>query len=961
MNDEKKKLYSVSFGKLLIIFLIILVFAVYYLSSDTSIKLIQNNEKQIETFMASELDSIVTDTSDQYYVWRNFKEIIDTASKCGIESQQLSDIISESYSKYKISAKYFFYKNKKLIKGFNYTDKDLILFANILQHLNYEYLSPEYIESNRYDHNLLQEYFGPGNRLEIVKNNKGLLRTFTIKGGKQFYYWDNCSEEISIFFFTEEIPDFIERFNVVLAEKSNYNMGALDSNNKKIIPPQSFSTDQIHSAYMKSKKQNKSFIDSNNHYCFFQTLTNSDKVCYAIPINSNITNFFNWAEILEKISLLSLFILLTVFIISLFKQENNILIFLDNLSIKFRIIGILLISSVFPALMSLIFGFELLTDKSKVLEEAILSESLAGISKIEDQYKELQNKLSILSLELREAVKKEKCSLEMFKKHLDKYSIESNLAYLEVRDENINTIFSPHDRQTSGISDIMDLISRIVLKLHNPERLDSSKLNISPAELVAESVFSTDELGFSTLLRERGKQWTLKSSSHPTIWYWDVYPELATGPAFICFTSITSTSFRKAIEDYFENLQLASDSLQLYALICENEFSSLIKPNKQSSLPEKDLLNIAQTALKTNNVLFRTVNINNNSYWVTAKQEKQVESHVFMHLINKEERLKVLEPYKWQLIISGLFTLFISLLGAWLIINLVILPVGNLSKGIEAIRYRTKDFTIPVTRKDEFGKVALEFNKVIKEFDELDYGKVVQESLLPDSSPELEGYDIAYFNVAASDLAGDYHDHAFLEDGKLTILLGDVSGHGISASLAMAMAKATFDYAQSLKVKFPEDFMDMLNIMFNKELKPRNKLMTMISVVLNTKTGEVIFDNSGQAYPAYFTASKQTSEEIKMPSLPLGGMKKRKKKALIKNMEPGDAFIFYSDGIIEASSSRGEMFGYDRFFAKFTEEMKKRIPVKEAINNIYQAVESFREPGHHSDDITLIIVKRKYN
>ena len=956
MNEEK--FYSVSFGKLFILFLLILVFAVYYLSSSTSAKLFEENKKQIESYMASELDSLITDTSEQYYIWRNFDNIIKTALKYGIDSQQLSKTISDSYSKYKISAKYFFYKKNKFIKGFNNTDKDLLFFNNLLEQLNYKIYGPEYTIANRETYKQLQEYFGPGNRLEIVKINQGLLRIFSFKETNQFYLWDNYSDDLSVFFYTYEIPDFIERFKIISAENSTNNIGAIDSINKNIIPPQNFTEDQTLSAYIKSKKLNKSFIDSNNHYCLFQTTVNSEKICYSIPINSNIINFINWANILEKISLVLFIILLVINVVSTIKQ-NNIIVFLDNLSIKYRIIGILLISSIFPAVMSLIFGYSLLSDKAKVLEETILSESLAGISNIENQYEELKNKTFKLSLDLREAVKKEKCSHEMFVKYLNKYSIETDLAYLEVRDENINTIYSPHDRQTSAISGTMDLISRIVLKLHNPERLDTSKLNISPGELVTESVLSTDELGFSTLLRQRGKQWELKSSSHPTIWYWDVYPELATGPAFICFTSLTGTSYRKAIEEYFANLHLTSDSLQLYTLICENEFNPTILPDKYHSLPDKHLLNIAETALKTNKVLFRTVNINNKPYWVTTKPEKKVESHVFMHLINKEERLKILEPYKWQIIISGLFTFFISLLGAWFIISLVILPIGNLSKGIEAIRYRVRDFTIPIIRKDEFGKLALAFNKVIKEFDELDYGKVLQESLLPNSSPLINGYDISYLKVSASDLAGDYHDHAILDDGKLAIILGDVSGHGISASLAMAMAKATFNYAQTLKVKFPEELMEMQNTMFNKELKPRNKLMTMISMVLTPETGEVIFDNSGQAYPAYFTASKQTSEEIKMPSLPLGGMKKRKKKSITKTMEAGDAFILYTDGIIEASSEKGEMFGYERFYSIFTEQMKKNLSSKEAIMNIYQAVENFREPGHHSDDITMIIVKRK--
>ena len=286
------------------------------------------------------------------------------------------------------------------------------------------------------------------------------------------------------------------------------------------------------------------------------------------------------------------------------------------------------------------------------------------------------------------------------------------------------------------------------------------------------------------------------------------------------------------------------------------------------------------------------------------------------------------------------------------------MPVGDLSKGILAIRNRIKDFSIPVRRNDELGELAKAFNKVISEFDELEYGKIVQDSLLPPGPPQIEGYDIAFFTISATDLAGDYHDTVTLEDGRISIILGDVSGHGISASLAMAMAKATFNYAKSQKVKFPEEFMDMLNIMFNKELKPRNKLMTLISMALTPETGEVIFDNAGQSYPAYYTASTQTCEEIKMPSLPLGGMKKRKKKPITKMMEPGDAFIFYTDGMIEASAANGEMFGYERFFEMFTEQMKHNAKSKDAINAIFQAMDNFREPGPRSDDITMIIVKR---
>ncbi len=960
MSDNKAKPNSVSFGKVFLLFLLIFVFATYYISFQISSKMEEENEKQIESYMASQLDSYISESSAEGYVWNKLQKVIDTAIKDGIDSKQLAQAISDFKSKYHISANFFFYVNNEFTKGFNYNNKDLLLFKDYLKLLVYKKGKLNYNNQDKTNLDGIQKYFGAGNRLEYLIISKGYLKSYPYQETKQFYYWNNFPDGTGIFFYTTQIPEFINRLNIVLSEKTNDKIGAIDSTNKKIISPKNFLDDQTLSAYIKATKLSKPFVESNDCYWYFQTSKTSNKICYSVPKDLNINSFYNWADLSEKLSLNLLILLIVIFITSYLKvfPGKNTINFLDNLSIKYRIMGIICMSSVFPAIMSLIFGFSLLSDKEKVIEEAILSESLAGIKNIENQFIILKNRLHKLALELREDVKHKKFTEELFKEYLKKYSLSTELSYLEIRDGDINTLLTMHDRETSGIPESMDLITRIVLKLHSPSRLNQTKLNISPAELISETVLSRDEVGFSTLLRQRDKQWVLQAGNSPTIWYWDVYPEIATGPAFMGFTSITGACYKELIQDYFKNPLLSSDSLQLYAYISDDLYYPEILPDKYNNIPKKHLFDIANSSLITNKALFRTVSINGKLYWVTAKKERNVGCHVYLHLINQEERLKVLNPYKWRILLSSILTLLISLFGAWFIISLVILPVNNLNQGIEAIRYRIRDFTIPVTRKDELGKLAIAFNKVIKEFDEMDYGKVVQESLLPSSSPQIEGYDIAYFKISASDLAGDYHDHAILEDGKLAIILGDVSGHGISASLAMAMAKATFDYAQSLKVKFPEDFMDMLNTMFNKELKPRNKLMTMISMKLTPETGEVVFDNSGQAYPCYYSASSQTSEELKMPSLPIGGMKKRKKKPIVKQMEKGDAFIFYTDGIIEASSAKGEMFGYERFFAKFTEQMKKNISSKEAIRNIFDEVEKFREPGHHSDDITLIIVRR---
>ena len=963
MADEVKP-SAASFGKLFLAFLLILLFSLFIISMQTSVKLKEDNEKNLEYNLSTKLDDIISNCFLHNYIEKSFRKVIDEAKYVGPDSPNLPKLINQCRYDEDVSLKGFFYKNDELIQTVNANQEEKEFFADFFKYLRFERLSKEYVEAHRKTLKRLVDYFGIGSRIELVQLRKGFFSSFDVLEKTQQFHWDKYDNGVGLMLYTTSLPSTAERFKIILNNSKDKNYGFINYNNQEVIPPKGFTKEQTLAAFIKTGKSNKPLIIANDHYWYFQTNRFDQKYCYVVPINNNPFIAYDWADLLQKITGLLFIIVVILYLTSIVKSIPgiNVTDFLDNLSIKYRIIGIFTMASVFPVLMTAVIGSSLLSDKQSVIEKNILSESLDVIYNLENQREVLLENTKKMSEDLREKVKeaylnKQPIDGHLFYDCLAKHSISPDLCRLDVRDSEINNIFTMDDRETQGAANIFDLICRLVLKTHCPNRIGKLNLKVSPAELVSESVLSTDELGFASLIRQRNEQFIFKVGAFPTTWYWDIYPELATGPAFICVTTQVITTFSKHIEDYILSLPVRDDNIQLAVFVNNPHFvDRLITHHKH--LPHNELIKIANATFDTNKVLFRSIDIQGNPYWVTAKHEKQANSHVFMNIVSKKERLAVLEPFKWQLIIIGIFALTISLFGAWFITSLIILPVGDLSKGILAIRQRNKEFSIPVRRKDEFGELARAFNQVIGDFEELEYGKIVQESLLPPCAPEIEGYDIAFFTVSATDLAGDYHDYVRLDDGKISVILGDVSGHGISASLAMAMAKATFNYAKSKKVKFPEEFMDMLNIMFNKELKPRNKLMTLISMTLTPETGEVIFDNAGQSYPAYYTNATQTSEEIKMPSLPLGGMKKRKKKAITKMMEHGDAFIFYTDGMIEASAANGEMFGYERFFAKFTEQMKENTSSKEAINNIFQAMEDFREPGPHSDDITMVIVKR---
>ncbi len=987
----EEKYSNASFGKIFLAFLMVLLLALFIISIQTSTKIKDNNEKKLEEILSSKLDGIISKCFLHNYIRNSCQKIISELHKNGPESKAIPNLVKECEKKENILLKAFFYKNNELKQYVNANEEDLELFTDLFKYLPLNIYDEGFVEAHRKTLDKLVKRFGIGTRLELLKLHKSFFTKFSVGDRKQHFHWDNYDDGTGLFIYTTVVPDLQIRFENILKNMPDKNYGVITRNSKVIkdqenisknknsiskenedntkdkeiiIPPPGLTEDQTRAAYIKTTKSNKSFVISNDFYWYFQTNRFDDKFCYVVPINNNKYISYDWAGLLQTISIYLFIIVVILYLTSLIKvfPGQKVVEFLDNLSILYRIIGIFSMASIFPVLMTIVIGSSLLSDKQSVIEKNILSESLDAIYNLENQREVLYEKTNLMSEDLREAVKqaylnKQPINNELFYKYLNKYSISPDLSRLDVRDSDIKTIFTLVDRETQGLAELYDLICRIVLKIHCPNRTNANSIKISPAELVSESVLSTDELGFATLIRKRNKQFIFRVGAFPTLWYWDIYPDLKDGPAFICVTTQVITTFSKHIEAHINSLPLKKDNIQLAVFVNNPHYlDRLLTPYK--NLPKEEILDIANTSFDTNKVLFRTISIDGKTFWITAKHEKQINSHVFINLISQKERLSVLEPFKWQIGIIGVFALIISLFGAWFITRLIILPVGDLSKGIMAIRQRNKEFSIPIRRNDEFGELANAFNQVIKDFDELEYGKIIQESLLPSNAPVIKGYDIAYFTISATDLAGDYHDNVILDDGRLSVILGDVSGHGISASLAMAMAKATFNYAKAQKVKFPEEFMDMLNTMFNKELKSKNKLMTLISMVLNPETGEVIFDNAGQSYPAYYSNSTQTCEELKMPSLPLGGMKKRKKKTITKIMEHGDAFIFYTDGIIEASAENGEMFGYERFFSIFTEQMKNKNSAKDSINNIYHAVDNFREAGYRSDDITMIIVKR---
>ena len=953
----RTKQTNASFGRLILIFLAILLL---FLSSTANNSLIRFEKEQRNNFeqkFISSLDPLIAKVTEASFIRDRFEQIKKILEQDGIKPDFIEKEMKNLSKNFQTEIKGFFYKNLELRSSYGSNEKDFELFKDLMKKLH---LKGEAFKSAQRELNQkLLDTFGPGHRLEILRGDNGELWRFKSLQNDQYYLWDKFRNDISFFIIASRFPDFIERFAIVKDNTGNKLAGAGWPERKAYSVPEGVSLDQMLSARIKAKLSGKNIVKAFNKYWVF--IDDESGVFYCkikspeFPETDNIV-------LTRAILRFSLFAGLAFLALYIFSWANlnpgkKLNIFLDELSIRYRILAMFSIASVFPVIFSLLIGLASISERAEIIEKQAKGESIANLYRVERMVSQKMDQIRIMTDKMRNELKTRPGSEKFLQEYLNKYNLPRALTRLEVRDGTGKILYSTDDRKVHGVTAAIDMFSRVALKRHAPERMGKNVNLITPAEIVSESALSTDEIGMATVLRQRGKQWIFRMGTFPTIWYWDVYPELTSGPAFMHFAAQMIVVYKMQIKEALANQDNKKQSLILSTEINHRYNNYTIYPHIEG-LDEEKLLQAAIVSLRTGKVLFRKATLNNIPYWVTIKPEKNVGSHVFFNLISKPQKLASLEPFKLRLSIIGALALLVSLTGALFLIKLIIKPIGDVAEGINAIRNRIQDFRIPVRRNDEFGSLSIAFNSVIADFKELEYGRIVQESLLPDKIHKPAEYDLACFRASATDLAGDYHDVLPLNDGRTAIILGDVTGHGISAALAMAMAKATVNFFDLKGECFPGYMMDRLNSLFNKELKPRHKFMTFVTLVLNPENSFLEIDNAGQSFPYYYEAQTDSAREIQIPSMPLGAMKKRRGKPQSLTMQNRDAVILYSDGIIECSNPEGEMFGYDRFRDTYLELARTNMSAQEILTEMIRRLDNFRKPGPYPDDVTLVLLRK---
>ncbi|MEO1086548.1 MAG: PP2C family protein-serine/threonine phosphatase, partial [Acidobacteriota bacterium] len=342
------------------------------------------------------------------------------------------------------------------------------------------------------------------------------------------------------------------------------------------------------------------------------------------------------------------------------------------------------------------------------------------------------------------------------------------------------------------------------------------------------------------------------------------------------------------------------------------------------------------------------------------------------------EKLLPASPEVNVLVYVALLTVFLTTLNLYIIALLMaLLLIFNLSRAVNRLTNATRriesgDFKtrIEVFRNDQVGALQLGFNEMAANLErlvdeeakkeiferELQIAAQMQQSLLPDTLDAPAALRFATFFEPSRAIGGDYYDLIRLADGRLALVIADVAGHGLPAGLRMAMVKSALELLCE-ELDAPQEILRRLHHLLRERLHQRGEHRAFVTATiaafdLENRRLEVVT----AGHPPTYRLRGGDVRPFELPGPPLGILPPTLPVAHI-TLEPGDVFLWLSDGLIEATDADGEVFGYGRILETLRGQPADPDAVKDAL---LQAVAAYTgsDGGEQmvDDDLTLVVV-----
>src|SRR5215208_5650569 len=289
-----------------------------------------------------------------------------------------------------------------------------------------------------------------------------------------------------------------------------------------------------------------------------------------------------------------------------------------------------------------------------------------------------------------------------------------------------------------------------------------------------------------------------------------------------------------------------------------------------------------------------------------------------------------------------------------------LVPTGKEFKALQTLIHRIvggkiTDEWSQGSRLAELAQQRLEQERIERERieQELRVARSIQQASLPESVPELEGWQITPFYQPAREVGGDFYDFFELPEGRLGLVVGDATGKGVPAALVMASARSMLRAVAQGTEHSPGGVLGRINDALATDIPP-NMFITCFYAILDPESASLSYANAGHDLPYLWHGGD--AGELRARGMPLGLMPGMSYEEGEISLREGNCVLFYSDGLVEAHDPTGEMFGFPRLRALVAEHAEEERPLEDFL---MEELYSFVGDGwEQEDDITLLTLRR---
>ena len=235
---------------------------------------------------------------------------------------------------------------------------------------------------------------------------------------------------------------------------------------------------------------------------------------------------------------------------------------------------------------------------------------------------------------------------------------------------------------------------------------------------------------------------------------------------------------------------------------------------------------------------------------------------------------------------------------------------------------------------------------------ELKVAQLIQQNFLPKELPQLSGWQVSAYYRPAREVGGDFYDFIELPEGRVGIVIGDVTDKGVPAAMVMAATRSLLR-ASAQRLLEPGAVLERVNELIAPDIPPK-MFVTCLYGVVDPATGRLVFANAGHNLP--YVRTRDGVAELRATGMPLGLLPGMTYEESEYALEHGDSILLTSDGVAEAHGPEREMFGLPRLT-----ELVGGPPAGsgELIDRVLMELERFTGPGwEQEDDITLVTLRR---